>query len=187
MPQHDFWNEKWKEVTFEKISDSDIYQISNFGRVRIYKKTEDDWKILRSANVKGYRYFTFKSNVNWKYKITKPLHRLVAELFCEKPGPEYKFVIHLNFVKDNNHYQNLKWVTQKELTDHNKKNPNVINSRPKGRITNSKLTETEVIRLKLKLKRGKNKLYKIAKEFGITHTQLNRIRSGENWGHIKVD
>ncbi len=27
----------------------------------------------------------------------------------------------------------------------------------------------------------------IAKEFGITHTQLNRIRSGENWGHVKVE
>jgi len=39
----------------------------------------------------------------------------------------------------------------------------------------------------MKLKRGKTKLYKIAKEFGITHTQLNRIRSGENWGHIKID
>lgn len=187
MLQQDFWNEKWETIKFDKISDTDIYQISNYGRVRIFKKETNTWKILRSANVKGYRYFTFKSNVNWKYKITKPLHRLVAELFCEKPGPEYRFVIHKNFVKDNNLYTNLQWVTQKELTEHNKKNPNVINSKPKGRITNSKLTETEVIRLKMKLKRGKNKLYKIAKEFGITHTQLNRIRSGENWGHIKVD
>ena len=45
----------------------------------------------------------------------------------------------------------------------------------------------EVIRLKKKLKRSNNPLYKIAKEFGITHTQLNRIRKGENWGHIEVD
>jgi hypothetical protein len=27
----------------------------------------------------------------------------------------------------------------------------------------------------------------IAKQFGITHTQLNRIRSGENWGYVKID
>ena len=57
----------------------------------------------------------------------------------------------------------------------------------KGEVTNAKLTETQVIRLKKKLIRGKNPLYKIAKEFGITHTQLNRIRRGENWGHVKVE
>ena len=27
----------------------------------------------------------------------------------------------------------------------------------------------------------------IAKQFGITHTQLNRIRSGENWGYVVVE
>jgi len=37
------------------------------------------------------------------------------------------------------------------------------------------------------VRRGKNPLYKIAREFGITHTQLNRIRKGENWGHVTID
>lgn len=187
MAVQDYWNEEWKEIKFKDINEKEIYQISSYGRVRIFKKELNDWKILKSANVKGYRYFTFKSNIDWKHKITKPLHRLVAELYCEKPSIATNFVIHLNYVKDNNFYKNLQWVTQSELTTHNKKNPTVIKSRRKGLITNAKLTETEVIRLKMKLKRGKNKLYKIAKEFGITHTQLNRIRSGENWGHVKVD
>ena len=187
MGVQDYWNEEWKQVKFKGINESEVYQISNYGRVRVFKKEKDEWKILKSANVKGYRYFTFKSNIDWKHKITKPLHRLVAELYCPQPNPKHKFVIHLNYVKDNNYYKNLKWVTQEELTKHNLKNPTVIKSRRKGVITNAKLTETQVIRLKLKLKRSKNPLYKIAKEFGITHTQLNRIRSGENWGHIKVD
>jgi hypothetical protein len=187
MATQDYWSEEWKQVTFDKINEEEIYQISNYGRVRIYKKEKEEWKILKSANVKGYRYFTFKSNIDWKHKITKPLHRLVAELFCSAPTPAQRYVIHLNYVKDNNHYKNLKWATQKELTQHNQKNPTVLKSRRKGIITNSKLTETQVIRLKLKLKRSNNPLYKIAREFGITHTQLNRIRSGENWGHVKVD
>lgn len=187
MAVQDYWNEEWKQVKFNGINEEEIYQISSYGRVRIFKKDLDTWKILKSANVKGYRYFTFKSNIDWKHKITKPLHRLVAELFCTQPSPQHKFVIHVNYVKDNNYFNNLKWCTQEELTEHNKINPKVIKSRRKGIITNAKLTETEVIRLKMKLKRGKNKLYKIAKEFGITHTQLNRIRSGENWGHIKID
>jgi hypothetical protein len=183
----EYWNEEWKQINFNGLNETEIYQISNYGRVRIYKTDQKNWKILKSANVKGYRYFTFKSNIDWKHKITKPLHRLVAELFCTKPSPDHKFVLHLNYIKDNNYYGNLKWCTQQELTQHNKLNPKVVKSHKKGIITNAKLTETEVMRLKLKLKRGKNKLYKIAKEFGITHTQLNRIRSGENWGHIKVD
>ena len=187
MTSQEYWKEEWKSIQFKGINEDEIYQISNYGRVRIFKPQLDEWKILKSANVKGYRYFTFKSNIDWKHKITKPLHRLVAELYCSQETELHKFVIHLNYVKDNNYYKNLVWCTQEELTEHNKKNPKVIKSRKKGVITNAKLSETEVIRLKMKLKRGKNKLYKIAKEFGITHTQLNRIRSGENWGHIKID
>jgi hypothetical protein len=104
----DFWNEEWKEIKFKDINEKEVYQISSYGRVRIFKPELNEWKILKSANVKGYRYFTFKSNIDWKHKITKPLHRLVAELYCEKPTIKTNFVIHLNYVKDNNYYKNLK-------------------------------------------------------------------------------
>ena len=39
----------------------------------------------------------------------------------------------------------------------------------------------------LKIKKLILVLQLIAKRFGISHTQLNRIRSGENWGHVKAD
>ncbi|MFT4033894.1 MAG: hypothetical protein QM669_15880, partial [Siphonobacter sp.] len=58
--------------------------------------------------------------------------------------------------------------------------------RPK-RTKNYKLTESKVLMIKKMLKSDKNRLKMIAKQFGITHTQLNRIRSGENWGHVKVE
>ena len=41
--------------------------------------------------------------------------------------------------------------------------------------------------IKKMLKSDKNRLKMIAKQFGITHTQLNRIRSGENWKNVKID
>ncbi len=41
--------------------------------------------------------------------------------------------------------------------------------------------------IKKLLKNEKNRLKMIAKQFGITHTQLNRIRSGENWKHVTID
>lgn len=183
----DYTDEIWKRVRFDGISDDDVYFISNYGRIKLYKPVSDSYKILKCSDVNGYRYFSFKSNVNWKVRKTKSVHRLVAEAFCVPKDDTKNFVIHLDFDKSNNHFKNLKWVDQEELTAHNKTNPKVKNSRKKGTVTNQKLTETDVIRLKKKLNRGKNKYYKLAKEFGITHTQLNRIRKGENWGHIKVD
>jgi len=33
----------------------------------------------------------------------------------------------------------------------------------------------------------KTRLKTIAKQFGITHTQLNRIRSGENWKNVTIE
>lgn len=179
-----FWNEQWMRIDFDGVDQNEKYDISNYGRIRRYIAEKDEWKVLKSSYIKGYKVFAFKADASENKKtITKTIHKLVAEAFNYRPSDAHKFVIHLDFVKDNNHYKNLKWVTQSELYEHHKSNPNY----KKGVVRNSKLTETEVIRLKKKLNRGKNKLYLIAKEFGITHTQLNRIRSGENWGHIKIE
>ncbi len=190
MEDRKYLREKWKPVRIEGLKEGELYEISNYGRVRYFKKDLQEWKIYKNSLANGYEYFTwFKSNKGWRHKINKPVHRLVAECFCNKSGEEHKFVTHLNFDKRDNYYINLKWVTQEDLNRHNRKNPHVIASRfdKNGNPRSAKLTETQVIRLKKKLKRGKNPLYKIAKEFGITHTQLNRIRSGENWGHVKID
>ncbi len=187
MEKNTFWNEKWKLIDDEHIDANEKYEISNFGRIRRYKNEIDNWIILKSQNVNGYKYFTFKSTAVKHNKYTKIVHKLVAEAFCERPSEDHRFVIHLDFYKENNNAENLQWVTRQMMTKHHKENPNYKNINRKGNITNAKLTESEVMRLKKKLKRGKNKLYKLAKEFGITHTQLNRIRSGENWGHVKID
>ncbi len=75
---------------------------------------------------------------------------------------------------------------------HQQKNPVVLEAREKqkGRKTvkGHKLTATQVIRLKKKIldPNRKTRLKLIAKQFGISEMQLYRIKSGENWGHIKV-
>lgn len=191
MSTKNYWDEQWKSVKFDGLHREEKYEVSNYGRIRRWDKKSEEWKINKPANVNGYAYFSFRADPDesQRRRITKSVHRLVAEIFCERPSEKHDNVIHLDFNKWNNHFQNLKWATRQELFDHSQKSPNtkLAIERRKGEITNSKLTETEVIRLKKKLKRGKNPLYKIAREFGITHTQLNRIRRGENWGHIKVD
>ncbi len=191
MADKTYWDEEWRPVYFEGISKEDKYELSNYGRIRKWEKKVDDWAVQKPSNVNGYAYFSFKTDeaITQRKRVTKSLHRLVAEEFLEQPSEEHNNVIHLDFNKWNNHINNLRWATRPEMFAHSRKSPRTAAAieRRKGEITNSKLTETEVMRLKKKLKRGKTPLYKIAKEFGITHTQLNRIRRGENWAHIKIE
>ncbi|MBN2236368.1 MAG: HNH endonuclease [Bacteroidales bacterium] len=145
--------------------------------------------MMKLSTVRGYRYFMwFKSDQGWKYKIKKIVHRLVAEAFIEPGRPEQNFVLHLDHDKGNNYYTNLRWATRNEMIEHNRTNPRVLEAqrKRKGRITNSKLTVEDVLELKRMVKKGDQKLYKIAEHFGITHTQLNRIRNGHNWAHVNL-
>lgn len=189
----EFSDEKWSPINFEGIKEDEDYQVSNYGRIRHFSQKLQDWKVLKVSNQRkdgtGYNYFRFKSSRGPGKQMTKAVHRLIGIAFCEKTSSDQEYVIHKDFNKTNNFADNLKWMTRREWVLHNQVNPKVIKGHEKTRgiIKNAKLTETEVIRLKKKLKRGKTKLYKVAKEFGITHTQLNRIRSGENWGHVTID
>ncbi len=173
-------NEIWEFLKIADLAPEEKYAISNYGRIKSFKH-DSTGKLIKGSSLKGYRILNVKL-ANGK-RTTKYIHKLVAELFIEKDNDFQKYVIHVDYKKENNHVSNLKWVTQQTMYAHHKINPNY----KRGMINNAKLTETQVIRLKKRLKRGNNKLYKLAKEFGITHTQLNRIRSGENWGHIKID
>lgn len=175
-----FINEQWKPLPPEFLADKESVQISNFGRLRKLKKN-GELKIVSPSKIKGYPIVNIKLPDG--KRTTKYIHKLVGLLFMPDKLPKQNFVVHLDYNKENNQVKNLKWVDQKELVAHQYKNPGY----QKGMVRYSKLSETDVIRLKKKLKRGKNPLYKIAKEFGITHTQLNRIRKGENWGHITID
>lgn len=187
--ESNYESEVWRRLNFEDLKPDEIYEISNYGRLRHCSNTNQEPKIMKLSTVRGYRYFMwFKSVQGWDNKIKKIIHRLVADEFCKKESPNHNFVIHLDHNKGNNYYKNLKWVTRKEMTQHNQNNPRVIEShkKRKGRITNSKLNVEKVLELKRMVNSGNYKLIEIAKHFGITHTQLNRIRKGQNWAHVNL-
>lgn len=180
-------DEEWKIIYLEGYVESENYQLSNYGRVRRWKPNQKKHTYLKPTNVNGYHYMSFRCENDWQKRKTFSIHRMTADLFLEKPNTQgERFVIHLDYNKQNNDIKNLRYVDQLGLTLHNQKNPNVINSVRKGIITYSKLSEADVVKLKIKLRKGGDKLYKLAQEFGITHTQLNRIRKGENWGHVTI-
>lgn len=182
-----YWGEVWKEVKLEEKKTSTAYFISNFGRVKSRDlKSEKERLVKGSVNPNGSIRITIRLDQTNK-RCYVLVHRFVAEHFLECPSELHKFVVHLDFDKSNNHYQNLKWMTQKELNEHAKNSPKYEGAKEKRR-EKYKLTESKVKIIKKMLKSEKRtRLRVIAKRFGISHTQLNRIRNGENWKDVEPD
>lgn len=180
----DFKNEIWKSYRLEHWSEDDEYMISNYGRVKKKKVYDNDWRLSPTSLVSEYKSFGIKKKGKSK-SSSAYVHRLVAILFLERKEDQ-QFVIHLDFDKENNKVENLKWVTKSELFIHHKTNPKKI--RRKGQRTYSKLTEGRVRLIKKKIldPNRRTRMRLIAKQFGISEMQLYRIKSGENWGSVKV-
>lgn len=180
------WAERWTPVVIdvEGVENPPRYEVSNFGRLR---SLQNDAKgtIIKGSVIQGYRSLNVRLPKGKTFN--RYIHKLVAETFVKKDSDDHKFVIHLDYDKMNNHFENLKWVTKDEMVEHNRENPAVKNKPIPRNTKNYKLTETKVRMIKKMLQNENTRLKMIAKQFGITHTQLNRIRSGENWGYLKTD
>lgn len=175
-----FRNEKWKEINFEINLPHPKYEISNYGRVKSYAIDKVNGQIISGSTVKGYKSLMVKFGGGFIQSYY--IHRLVAQAFLPKTKKDMHYVVHNDYDKANNHVSNLRWVTEEERYKHNNENPRVKIKRTTG----YKLTENDVRVIKKLLRNNKTRLSMIAKRFKITHTQLNRIRSGENWGHVTI-
>ena len=179
-----YWNEKWTLIDFDSVENPPRYEVSNYGRIKSFQNDPKEGSIIKGSVIQGYRSLNIRVAGR---TINRYVHKLVAELFIPLDNTSQTYVIHLDHDKKNNHFQNLKWVTREEMIDHNRNNPNLKNRELPRRTRNYKLTESKVKMIKKLLKNDKNRLKMIAKQFGITHTQLNRIRSGENWKHVTIE
>lgn len=177
-------NESWKAFTLANcdFEREEVY-ISNYGRVKKKKKDQTDFSLATLTVVNSFETFGFFKKEKSK-RTTFYVHRAVAFLFLNKEDDK-RFVIHKNHNLTDNNEENLQWVNQKELTVHQRSNPKWIAARKK--ITNQKLTEGRVRLIKRKIfdPKRKTRMKMIAKQFGISEMQLYRIKSGENWGHVK--
>jgi hypothetical protein len=182
VPIVNYWNEKWERIDFPEFDNKIHYEISNFGRIKSFQNTQEG-VLIHGSLIQGYQSL----NVRFQNKsVNHYLHKLVAKHFCQQNSPKDTFVIHLDYNKLDNRADNLQWADRSKVTEHNKNNPSVINRLIPHRTKNYKLTEGKVMLIKQMLRSEKSRLKMIAKQFGITHTQLNRIRSGENWKQVKL-
>jgi small nuclear ribonucleoprotein (snRNP)-like protein len=163
------------------------YAVSSHGRAASF--SEDilkDGKLLIGSLTSGYR------TLNLHLKDTNGtiyIHREVAKLFCNKPSPKYKYVIHLNHKKLDNSRTNLKWATLETVSSHQQNSPEKIayKKRQANRTEGLKLNATKVKAIKDTINNPKRKLtYKqLAEKYKVSEMTLYRIKSGENWGRIK--
>lgn len=190
-----FNNEEFKEIQLEdklKLR----YAISNYGRLISFTENFEDGQFVKGSITEGYKLFRYKlfrnGKITYKHKF---FYKLVVEYFIEKPLENQTCILHLDYNLANDYVGNLKWATKEERALHQKKNPKVILSQKKFAEENAKrnkakgkLNSTQVMLIKKILAKPdrKTRMKIIAKRFGITPMQLYRIKSGENWGDIKV-
>lgn len=120
------------------------FKLSNYGNVARMKKGVEPEEPFHPRTILGYNYISFTTRNGSRETIY--LHRLIAEFFVEAPSPEAEFVIHLDYSRDNNRFDNLKWVTKAELKKHRSAKagrlPGKITSRSKVTDANAPLEES---------------------------------------------
>lgn len=175
-----------KEV-WKQAKGIQFYQVSSYGRVR-----NKDKKILSQRNSKdGYKRVQMA-------RKTKSVHRLVLEAF--KPKPENKTQCnHIDGNKQNNHIDNLEWVTDYENKLHyfklkgfhhdpNKPKRKRYNYNRTGMYKNNsggfKLTPNDVIRIRRLVANGV-RMRKIAIHYGVSKPTICEISKGKKWKRIK--
>jgi len=174
------------------------YAISNYGRFVSFTDKVEDGRFVKGSTQDGYRIWRFRVRIEknkYRYKYLF-LYKLVAEYFIPKTSDEQTYVLHLNYNRADDYVKNLQWATRSEMLLHGKKSPYVIEARKKQlaeirekrKQQGNKLTSTQVMILKKKLldPNRKTRMKILARQFGVTEMQLHRIKTGENWGHIKV-
>lgn len=158
--------------------------LSNYGRVKSYGQ-DPQGTIIKGGTINGYCTVNVKM-ANGKRRNFY-LHKLFAKAFLKvKVGQ--KSVIHINHDKQDNRLTNLKWVSHKERYAHQKTSPLDIKRRTSGERHYTKLSfaEASVLKKKLLDPNRKTRLKVLAKQFGVSEMQLHRIKTGENWGDLKV-
>ena len=101
--------EEWKPYTYGNLN----YLVSNFGNIIGCGRNK---KLKTRSNEDGYMYVTLG---DMNHRSTRPVHRIVAELFVYNDDPENKVEVnHKDFNRMNPRFDNLEWTTHKENIDY---------------------------------------------------------------------
>lgn len=155
-----------------KAFENDFYEVSNLGRVKSFnknrKKKDFKFQILKPIlNRGGYHMVSVGG------KLQK-LCRLILKSFTQDSALQ---VNHKNGIKTDDRLENLEWCTASENILHAYK----TGLKKKGSLHHkSKLSEKQVKEIFF----DKRSERAIAKEYGVSQINVNRIKRKIIWSHI---
>ena len=158
--------EIWK--TIEGYSD---YEISNKGNVISLKYNRK--KLLKLGTGRNGYLIAPLCFCNKRIKIY--VHQLVLKHFGPSQPPNTT-CDHINRIPTDNRIENLRWANIGQQIENR--------DAAKGeRISSSKLTETQVKEIKIKLL---NRITQknISKEYGVSQVSISHIKLNKHWKHI---
>lgn len=132
--------EIWKPVKDRE----QYYQVSNTGKVRSLVgryKTKPVFELKQHTDKLGYKSLDL-SLPSLKKEL---VHRLVAEVFCNKPDG-CDVVNHIDNNPSNNHYNNLEWTTTSGNLVHAQKQGRLFAAQSKGGINNARKATDRVMK-----------------------------------------
>lgn len=161
-------------MQYYKIPNHNRYEISKNGIIRNLNN-----KKIKSQYVSDSGYYMVTFSYNNKSKPQR-VHRLIALTFIKNPN-NYRFINHIDGNKLNNSISNLEWCTHSHNMKHAFDTGLVNNTGVKNGM--SKLTEENVIQIKVMLKNGFSQ-QKIADKFKVSRSCILKINLGKTWTHI---
>jgi len=177
-------DEEWVKFREDHWREGLYLYVSNYGNVK-RQDLRGNWSLAKTFPVSGFP--SIRMNYVKNKGKTFYIHRLVAKAFLKNEDPEnLTCVTHLDFIKDNNHVSNLKWITRKEQHRIKHLSPNF---KGKKFFNSHNHTEEQIRLIKKKLlnPNRKAKVKTIAKQFGYSEKQARRIMRCESWAEIKID
>lgn len=173
-------------TVWRAVEGFDCYEVSDDGRVRRIKPTREKnhgkqvpYELSPWKDINGYPVVELRDGDRRKtYKV----HRLVALAFI--PNPDNKDqVAHNDGSRDNNCVSNLRWATMEENQAdrklHGTCNGIILKTAGEKNI-NAKLTDEDVVSIRRRHMSGETQSA-LAREYGVSQSQVHRIVSGQSW------
>jgi len=171
--------ENWKA-----IPEFEMYEVSDQGRVRRWKKIKKEWKDVKSTSYRNNKYLMFTVSKNGDFTKLY-LHRIIGQLFIPNDNPkEFTDICFTDGVCTNTIASNLYWSNQKERMGRRKK---------EGKYHkdgyNAKLTEQDVRDIRNK---WMNRIWEpcesqaqMAKHYGVHPWSIYACIKRITWKHIQ--
>ena len=154
--------EIWKDIQGYE----ELYQISNYGRIKSLKYNKDN--ILKPYMTStGYYKIDLRKNNTRKIK---PIHKLVAQHFIDNPENKPE-VNHKDGNKLNNRVENLEWVTRSENIKHSYKTGLHIHSPDCKRVYQIDVNTEQMIK-------SYNSVNAAARQLNLRHESISACANG---------